>query len=112
MIDYIAYTCVTLGVILNVLAALSVFRFPDVYLRLLGSTKFVTLGILFIMLGVLLANGFSATGVKAVLCAVFILLTSPVEAHALARSARKAEVPPMPGTAGEITKISAEKRTS
>lgn len=93
MIDYIAYGFVTAGVILNVCAALSLIRFPDVYLRLLGSTKFVTLGTLCITFGVFLANGFTATGVKALLCALFILLTSPVEAHVLSRSARKANVP-------------------
>lgn len=91
MIDHIAYGLVTAGVILNILAALSLIRFGNVSLRLLGSTKFVTLGTFCITFGVFLANGFTAAGIKALICALFILLTSPVEAHVLSKAARKAE---------------------
>jgi Multisubunit Na+/H+ antiporter, MnhG subunit len=76
---------------LNILAALSLIRFGSVSLRLLGSTKFVTLGTFCITFGVFLANGFTATGVKALICALFILLTSPVEAHVLSRAVKKKE---------------------
>ena len=43
-------------------------------------------------------EGFSATGVKALLCLIFILLTAPVSAHALARAAYRSGVKPWSGT--------------
>jgi multicomponent Na+:H+ antiporter subunit G len=39
-----------------------------------------------------LFKGFSAAGIKAILCIVFIVLTAPVSAHALARGAHKSGV--------------------
>ena len=78
MIEIIGYTLVTIGVVFDFLGALALLRFPDVYNRLLGSTKCVTMGTSSIMLGIFVMNGFSALGVKALLCLIFLLLTSPV----------------------------------
>ncbi len=39
------------------------------------------------MFGTFLMVGFTATGIKALLCIVFLILTAPVSAHALARAA-------------------------
>jgi len=50
-----------------------------------AATKCVTLGTCGIMLGIFLRTGFSALGVKALVCALFVLITVPVAAHALAR---------------------------
>jgi multicomponent Na+:H+ antiporter subunit G len=65
---------------------------PDVYLRLQATTKSVTLGTCGIMLGAFFFRGFTPTGIKALLCVIFLLLTSPVAAHALARGAHKGGV--------------------
>ena len=57
--------------------------------------KGVTLGTCLILFGVFLMTGFSNQGVKALLCAAFLLLTSPVVAHALSRGARRSGVKPV-----------------
>jgi multicomponent Na+:H+ antiporter subunit G len=88
---YLAYAFITLGVILNLLASLALLRFPDVYTRLLSSTKCITFGTLSILFGVFIIHGFTAIGVKSLLCLIFILLTSPIETNVLLRAAKKSE---------------------
>ncbi|MBN1405228.1 MAG: monovalent cation/H(+) antiporter subunit G, partial [Candidatus Omnitrophica bacterium] len=62
---------------------------PDIYNRLQASTKCVTLGTCGLMFGVFLLKGFNACGIKALLIILFLFLTSPTAAHALARAAYK-----------------------
>ncbi len=79
---------ISIGVLFDLLGCIGMVRFPDVYNRLQAGTKCVTLGVCLILLGtVIMADG-NPTRLKAVLCAVFILITSPTAAHALARAAR------------------------
>lgn len=87
MIDVIGIVFITIGVAFDFFGCIGLVRFPDIYNRLQAATKCVTLGTCFILIGVFLVSGISATGAKAILCAVFILLTSPTAAHALARGA-------------------------
>jgi multicomponent Na+:H+ antiporter subunit G len=60
-------------------------RLPDVYNRLQAATKCVTLGTIFILVGTAIATADAAIAIKCVLCAIFVLITSPTGAHALAR---------------------------
>lgn len=77
-----------IGVLFDVLGCLGLVRLPDVYNRLQAATKCVTLGTCLILVGVAVAGwGNGGLVIKSLLCAVFILLTSPVGAHALARGA-------------------------
>jgi multicomponent Na+:H+ antiporter subunit G len=78
---------IVIGLGFDFFGCLGLIRLPDVYNRLQASTKCVTLGTCSILLGAFLFRGFSAAGIKALLCLAFILLTSPVSAHALARGA-------------------------
>jgi multicomponent Na+:H+ antiporter subunit G len=81
-----------IGIIFDFLGCLGFVRLPDVYNRLHSSIKCVTMGTCSILLGLFLFKGFTVAGVKALLCIMFLLLTAPVSAHALARSAHKAGV--------------------
>jgi len=74
-----------IGTGFNFFGCLGLMRLPDVYNRLQASTKCVTFGTIFILFGVLISSGFTATGMKAVLCLIFILITSPTAAHAISR---------------------------
>lgn len=75
------------GLVFNFFGCLGLIRLPDVYNRLQASTKSITLGTCGILFGLFLFRGFSSTGIKSLLCLAFIILTSPVSAHALARGA-------------------------
>jgi len=75
------------GITFDLFGCIGLVRLPDVYNRLQASTKCVTLGTCSILFGVFIKFGFSPAGVKSLLCIIFLLLTSPVAAHALARGA-------------------------
>lgn len=87
MSDAIGIVFIAVGVIFDFFGCLGLVRLPDVYNRLQASTKCVTLGTCSIMFGTFLILGTTAAGIKALLCIAFLLLTSPVSAHALARGA-------------------------
>src|SRR5512142_1437001 len=81
-----------IGLGLDLIGCLGLVRFPDVYNRLQASTKCVTSGTCCILLGTFAFVGFSAAGMKSLLCLVFLLMISPVAAHALARGAHRSGV--------------------
>lgn len=83
MISPIGWFIIWIGIAFDILGAIGLVRFPDVYSRLQASTKCVTLGTFSIMVGIFLLKGFSPMGIKALICVAFLLLTSPVAAHAL-----------------------------
>jgi len=83
---------IIIGLTFDLLGCLGLVRLPDVYNRLQAATKCVTMGTCSILFGTFLVVGFVAQGVKALLCIVFLLLTSPVAAHAIARGAHRAGV--------------------
>lgn len=85
MTDIIGYILITIGVLFNIFGCIGLVRFPDVYNRLQASTKCVTLGTILLLVGVALASGSGAMSAKAIICAVFVLMTSPTAAHAIAK---------------------------
>jgi len=87
MIDVIGYILIGVGILFDVFGCIGLVRFPDVYNRLQASTKCVTLGTILVLIGVALVAGNGPTGAKAIICAVFILITSPTAAHAIAKGA-------------------------
>lgn len=92
MNEMIGYIFIGVGLAFDFFGCLGLIRLPDVYNRLQASTKCVTLGTCSILLGLFLFKGFSAAGIKALLCIVFVILTTPVSAHAIARGAHRAGV--------------------
>ena len=94
MNESIGMVLISIGVIFDLLGCLGLVRLPDVYNRLQAATKCVTLGTCFILIGVAVSAGWDAKPlmIKSLLCALFILLTSPVGAHALARGAYRSGV--------------------
>lgn len=98
MNEQIGAILVVTGLAFDFFGCLGLVRFPDVYTRLQASAKCVTLGTCGILLGLVFFKGLGATGIKALLCMLFIIVTAPVSAHALARSAYRAGVKPWKGT--------------
>ena len=98
MNEAIGSALIIIGLVFDFFGCLGLIRFPDVYTRLQASAKCVTLGTCGILFGLFLFKGFTATGIKALLCLAFVLLTAPVSAHALARGAYRSGVKPWEGT--------------
>ena len=92
MSDVIGYILVTIGVLFDIFGCIGLVRFPDVYNRLQASTKCVTLGTILLLIGVACVSGWGPMAAKAIVCAVFILITSPTAAHAIAKGAYSAGV--------------------
>jgi multicomponent Na+:H+ antiporter subunit G len=92
MSNIIGFIFVTLGIAFDVFGCLGLVRLPDVYNRLQAATKCVTLGTCSILFGTFLIAGPSPSGIKALMCMIFLILTSPVAAHAIARGAHRAGV--------------------
>jgi len=90
--ELIGKILIWVGLFFDLIGCLGLVRFPDVYNRLQAATKCVTFGTCSILLGVFLIMGFAPSGVKALLCIFFLLLTSPAGAHAIARGSQKAKV--------------------
>ena len=89
---------IIVGLAFDLFGCLGLVRLPDVYNRLQAATKCVTMGTCSILFGSFLIVGFTAAGMKALLCIVFLVLTAPVAAHAIARGAHRSGIPLCPGS--------------
>ena len=79
--------CLLLGLFFSLVSTVSVLRLPDIYSRAHTASQADTLGAGFGIAGVVLSLGVQTATVKAVLLLVFIFVTNPTAAHAIARSA-------------------------
>ena len=85
--ELVGIIIIGVGIAFDALGCLGLLRFPTVYNRLQAGTKCVTFGTCGILLGIFVMKGFSSFGIKALVGIPFVLLTSPVAAHAIARGA-------------------------
>ena len=85
MNNIIGSILIIIGVIFNIFGCIGLVRFPDVYNRLQAATKCVTLGTVLLLVGVAVVSWSGPTSAKALICALFILITSPTAAHAIAK---------------------------
>ncbi len=92
MTEIIGYILIAIGILFNIFGCIGLVRFPDVYNRLQAATKCVTLGTFLLLVGVALAGGSGPIAAKAIVCAIFILITSPTAAHAIAKGSHAAGV--------------------
>ncbi len=113
---------IVLGAAFDVFGCVGLVRLPDVYNRLQAATKCVTLGTCSILLGVAVVSApvcysvYNAVlgasevcpaaagggiAAKALLCLLFILVTSPVAAHAIARGAHRSGIRLWDGSVGD-----------
>ena len=88
---YIGVIFILVGAVFLFLGALGILRLPDVYNRLQAGTKATTLG----AFGTIIGAGLMRPEwfPKALIVAVFILLTNPVSSHALARASYRKGIP-------------------
>ena len=91
---YVAAVLLSVGSLLSAVAALGILRFPDVFTRLHAASKAGPLGAGLILLGLAFAFGDWAIAIRCVLGFFFLILTSPVSAHLLARAALRSGVTP------------------
>lgn len=76
---------VVLGLVVTTLGVVGAYRLPDVYTQLHATAKAVFLGIIAFLVAQL-AAGDAAIAARAALVAGFLILTTPVAAHVIARA--------------------------
>jgi multicomponent Na+:H+ antiporter subunit G len=75
----------TLGTFFMFVAAMGVFRLPDVYNQLHALTKAGTLALVNLLIAAILVLGSISVLMKAVLILAFQFITAPVSAHMISR---------------------------
>ena len=92
MIEIIAYILLGIGAFCAIVGSIGIVRFPDVYNRIHANTVVVVGGAIVMLLGASVLEGLSSYTLKILIIALFIFLTNPVSAHAIARAAHKSGV--------------------
>ena len=84
---YIAGVLLLVGALFSLLAAIGILRLPDLYARMHAASKAGTMGsgLTLIAIAVIAFDG--PVILRALVGVVFLLLTTPVSAHLLARAA-------------------------
>lgn len=93
-----------LGLLVNTLGTVSLYRFPDVYTRMHGSTKCTTFGTISLSFGVILyalirrfqsgESRFSVLTVHVFVAVAALLISNATGAHVLARAAHRSKAFP------------------
>lgn len=83
---------VVVGVVVVTLGVVGAYRLPDVYTQLHATGKAVFLGVIAFLVASL-AAGDAAIAARAALVAGFLVLTTPVGAHVIARASFAREEP-------------------
>jgi multicomponent Na+:H+ antiporter subunit G len=98
MIEWLTGGLFIVGATLGLLAGVGVLRMPDVFTRMQASTKASTLGLGCLLAGVALRNPEVSFVIRAASIAAFMLLTTAVSAHVIARAAARSGAPIWKGT--------------
>jgi multicomponent Na+:H+ antiporter subunit G len=86
------------GATFALLASIGVLRMPDVFTRMQASTKASTLGLGCLLTGVALTHPHLSFVVRTASIGAFMLLTTAVSAHVIARAAARSGAPLWKGT--------------
>ena len=86
---------IAIGVIALLIGSLGLIKLPDVYCRIHAVGMIDTAGASFIILGMIIQQGFSLVSFKLALIGVFLFFTSPIATHAVAQVAHKMGIKPV-----------------
>ncbi|AKB23549.1 Na(+) H(+) antiporter subunit G [Methanosarcina sp. MTP4] len=96
--DILSIISLLVGIFFLSVGMIGLLRLPDVYNRLHATTKVGTLGAFGVLLSILFQEGITPMGIKAFTVGLFILLTSPISGHMIARAAYRMGVKFCDGT--------------
>jgi multicomponent Na+:H+ antiporter subunit G len=82
------------GLFFTFVCAVGVIRLPDIYARAHTASQADTLGAGLTLVAVALTLGVEMTTIKTVLLLIFIFITNPTAAHAVARAAHEQGIEP------------------
>src|SRR5690606_13889856 len=86
---------VIVGIFFMLIGSIGILRLPDFFSRTHAISKSDTLGILFVVLGLIIHDGTLVNSLKLGLIMIFIALANPIGSHALANAALKKGMKPL-----------------
>ncbi len=75
--------------------SVGLLRLPDFYTRSHAVSKSDTIGVIFVIGGLIIYEGFTQSSLKLLFIILFIALSNPIGSHALARAAIKKGLKPL-----------------
>lgn len=85
--DILGIGLVVVALVTMLTGSIGIIRLPDFFSRTHAASMVDTVGIIFMLLGFAVLEGWSLTSAKLLLAGVFIAMTNPVTVHALGWSA-------------------------
>jgi multicomponent Na+:H+ antiporter subunit G len=79
--------CLASGLFFFVVGVVGLVRMPDVFTRMHATTKCDTMGAGLIFMGLIIWQGITFISLNILLILIFVWLTNPTAAHAIAKSA-------------------------
>lgn len=92
---------ILVGAFFYLVGAIGIYRMPDVYTRMHAASVSETLGVGFLILGMMILAGFTLVTAKLAIILGIVLFTSPIATHALAQAALHEGIKPV-GVGNEI----------
>ena len=93
--DVVSWVCIVTGLFFILVGSIGLIRLPDVYTRLHAAGMTDTMGAGLLLIGLSFQAGLTLITVRLLLIWAFLLFTSPIGTHALARAAVHGKVEPI-----------------
>ena len=85
--DVLAVILISGGVFFLFIGSIGLIRLPDFFSRCHATGKADTLGVMLVLAGLIVYEGWTLNSVKMLIILAFVALTNPTATHALARAA-------------------------
>ncbi|MBX3045063.1 MAG: monovalent cation/H(+) antiporter subunit G [Candidatus Kapabacteria bacterium] len=86
-VELFAGIALLIGSLFILISAIGLIKMPDIFLRMSATTKAVTFGVSFVLIGASIFFGDIGTITRSVVIILFLFLTAPVAAHMIGRAA-------------------------
>lgn len=97
VVNVLGWIFMVSGSIFVIIGGIGLLRFPDFYSRIHAAGITDTMGAWLILVGLMFSAGLTLVTVKLVFLLFFLLMTSPLSSHALAKAAFMRGLKPMLG---------------
>jgi len=94
LLDVASWILIVIGGLFVFIGGVGALRMPDFYTRLHAASLTDTLGTIALLFGIMLQAGLTLSMLKLVSILIFLILTGPTAAYALANAARLAGLSP------------------
>ena len=94
LVEIVSGLFILLGVVALITGSLGLVKLPDLFSRTHAVGMMDTAGVGFIILGLIIYEGFTLVSVKLALVGIFLFFTSPIATHAVAQFALRSGIKP------------------